>query len=420
MKIKRRLLFVMWLLPVAALFAQWQAMGPLGGNFRAMATTPSNDNIQYIATSASPSSIWKTTDAGNTWNRIGSVSDNVYSMAVDPTNANIIYAGGVSYMSRSTDAGVTWTQQSLPTYHYYLYETRVHPTTPTTVMASCWIYINNNYHMGFLKSTNSGTTWTSESLSVDTTTYSYSYCMNIDPTNPNNVYVGGYIYSSSLGTVTPAVYKSTDCGNTFAMTGALPASTYYVYSMLVHQTNSNYVYAGTQYGVCRSTNGGTSWTLISPSTYYYNFSLTTTPANTNIIYSSGSGMIYRTTDGGTTWASSSTGLAGSYFYGLAASRTLANKVYAVNNTDYYRSTDTGTNWAFAHTGLYAMPVSQMANAPSAPGTIYIDNEGASQCRSTNNGATWTRMTQPIGCGVICDFAIAYNDPNTFLELEGSG
>jgi photosystem II stability/assembly factor-like uncharacterized protein len=188
----------------------------------------------------------------------------------------------------------------------------------------------------------------------------------------------------------------------------------------VHQTNSNYIYAGTMYGVYRSTNGGTSWALLSPSSQYYNFSLTTTPANTNLLYSSGYGIIYRTTDGGTTWTSSSTGLSGYYFYGLAASRTLANVVYAANNTDYYRSTDTGGSWAYAHTGLYAVPVSTMANAPSAQGTIYIDNEGTSQCRSTDNCVTWTKLTQPIGCGVICDFAIAYDNPNIVLELEGSG
>ncbi len=420
MHIDRKLLVMTWLLPIAILSAQWQPMGPSGGNFRAMAVTPTNNNFQYLATSNSPSSIWKTTDAGNTWNRIGTVNDNVYSMAVDPTNANIVYAGGVNYSSRSTDAGVTWTQQTLPSYHWYIYELRVHPTTPTTIMASCWIYINNSYHMGFLKSTNSGITWTSESLSVDTTTYSYSYCMNIDPTNPNNVYVGGYIYSSGSGTYTPIVYKSTNGGNTFAQTGALPANTYYVYSVMVHQTNSNYVYAGTMYGVCRSTNGGASWALLSPSSQYYNFSLSTTPANTNILYSSGYGIIYRTTDGGTTWASSSSGLTGYYFYGLTASRTQANVVYAANNTDYYRSTDTGATWAYAHTGLYAAPISTMANAPSAQGTVYIDNEGASQYRSTNNCMTWTKLTQPIGCGVICDFAIAYDNPNIVLEFEGSG
>jgi len=95
MKFKRRLLVVVWLLPIAILFAQWQPMGPAGGNFRAMATTPSNDNIQYLATSISPSSIWKTTDAGNNWNLTGTcpgTSYYVYSVAVHQTNSNYAYA----------------------------------------------------------------------------------------------------------------------------------------------------------------------------------------------------------------------------------------------------------------------------------------------------------------------------------------
>ena len=64
MKIKGTYLIVMWLLPVALLFAQWQPMGPPGGNFRALATTPTNDNIQYLAAYGSPSNIWKTTEIG--------------------------------------------------------------------------------------------------------------------------------------------------------------------------------------------------------------------------------------------------------------------------------------------------------------------------------------------------------------------
>jgi len=400
-------------LPAAALFAQWQPMGPGGGSFRAMATSVTNDNIHYLASSSSPSSIWKTTDVGNSWNRVGSVNDNVYSLAVDPTNVNVIYAGGVNYMNRSTNGGASWTQQTLPTYHWYVYETKVHPTTPTTIMAACYIYANSYYRMGFLKSTNSGTNWTSETLTVDT---SYAYCLAIDPTNPNNVYVGGY--RRTAGTYTPTVYKSTDGGNSFALAGSFTGTPYYVYSVAVHQTNSNYVYAGTLYGVYRSTNGGTSWTQTS--TGNYNYSISTTPVNANLLYAGGYGIIYRSTDAGATWLSSSTGLAGYYFYGLAASRTQATRVYAANNIDYFRSTNAGATWAYAHNGLNAAPVTVMNNAPSAPWTIYVDCNGTKQYRSLNNGATWTSMTQPLGCGSLCDFAIAYNNPNYVLEFEGSG
>jgi photosystem II stability/assembly factor-like uncharacterized protein len=413
MKIRRILLIVMWLLPVTVLFGQWQPMGPPGGNFRALATTPSNDNIQYLASSSSPSSIWKTTDAGNNWSRIGTVNDNVYSLAVDPVNANIVYAGGVNYMNRSTNGGTSWTQLTLPTYHWYVYETKIHPTIPTTIMAACYIYANNYYHMGFLKSTNSGTNWTSETLTVDT---SYAYSLAIDPTNPNNVYVGGYRYASSV--YTPTVFKSTDGGNNFALTGSFSGTPYYVYSVAVHQTNSNYVYAGTLYGVYRSTDGGATWAQAS--TGNYNYSISTTPVNANLLYSGGYGIIYRSTDAGATWASSSTGLAGYAFNGLAASRTVATRVYAANNTDYYRSTDAGVTWAFAHNGLNAAPVNTMNNAPSAPGTIYLDCNGTKQYRSNNNGATWTPLTLALGCGSLCDFAIAYNNPNYVLEFEGSG
>jgi photosystem II stability/assembly factor-like uncharacterized protein len=410
---KKSALFLLLISGFTFLAADWQPMGPPGGNFRALASAPSNDNIIYIASYGSPCNIWKTTDAGNNWVRAGSVSDYVYSLAVDPTNANIVYAGGINYVFRSTNGGNAWTQQTLPTYHWYIYDLKVHPTVPTTLMAACYIYANNYYHMGFLKSTNSGTSWMSETLTVDT---SYAYSVAIDPTNPNNVYVGGYRYGSGLYNAT--VFKSTNGGSTFSLTGTLPGTPYYVYSVAVHQTNPNYVYAGTLYGVYRSTDGGSSW--VQTSTGNYNYSISTTPANTSLLYSGGYGVIYRSTDAGATWTSSATGLAGYYFYGLAASRTLANRVYATNNTDFYRSTDTGASWAYAHNGLNAAPISAMANAPSAPGTIYVDDEGASMYRTTNSGATWNPLTKPLTCGQLCDFGVDYDDPNTVLAFEGSG
>lgn len=408
----KRVVLSLIFMPLATLFAQWQAMGPPGGDFRALATAPGNSSIIYLASTNSPSNIWKTTNAGDSWTRAGSVNSYVYSLAVDPTNSDILYAGG-TYMYRSTNGGSTWTQLTLPSSHWYMYDVEVHPTVPTVVMASCYVYAGSYYRMGFLKSTNSGTSWTSETLSVDT---SYSYSLAVDRSNPNNVYVGGYRRMS--GVYTPTVYKSTDGGNTFAATGAIPSGGYYVYSMAVHETNSNYVYAGTLYGVYRSTDGGGAWTRVS--TYNYNYSLTTTPLNANLLYSGGSGVVLRSTDAGATWTAHNTGLAGSIFYGVAASRSSASTVFAVNNSDFFRSTNTGANWARADYGLNAAPVTAMANAPSEQSRLYVDSDGANQYRSTNNGATWTVMTKPLSCGSLCDFAVAYNSPNYVLEFEGSG
>jgi photosystem II stability/assembly factor-like uncharacterized protein len=412
MRTRLSLFGVLLLLPIALLTGQWQSMGPAGGDFRDLAVAPANDNIQYLASNGSYGIIWKTSDAGNTWNRAGAVGTTVYSLAVDPGNANIVYAGAYNYIYRSTNAGATWSQQTPPSSARYIQELKVHPTAAATVMATCYQYVGSYYHAGFLKSTNSGGSWTILTLSADT---SFGFGLAVDPSNPNNIYVCGY--RQNAGTSCPVLYKSTDGGSVFAPITNLPGGAY-CHSVAVHQTNSNYVYAGTNAGIYRSTDAGAAWTLASSASY--NYSMTTTPADANLLYSGGSGVIYRSTDAGATWTSVSAGLNGSYFYGLTAARSNASIVYAANNTDFYRSTNTGANWAIAHNGLNTAPVTVLSVAPSAPGTIYVDNNGETMYRSGNGGAGWTPLTKPLSCGSVCALPVHHNDPNTVLALEGSG
>jgi photosystem II stability/assembly factor-like uncharacterized protein len=416
----RRVLIVLFIVMISFLAADWQVLGPPGGNFRTVSPAPSNTNIYYLAQATGPSPMWKTTDAGASWFQAGTVPQTVYSMAVDPTNANIIYTGCIPYVYRSSNGGVSWSGTYLPV-NTCVYGVAVHPTVPTTIFATSSLCKDSIWCMALLKSTNSGTSWSSETLGVDSSFYSWSYCLAVSPANPNNVYVGGYYRKLGTGTYAPAIYRSTDGGNNFTFcSGTIPGSAYYVYSLTAHETNPNYVYAGTTYGVYRSTDAGITWALASPSNYVYNYALATTPANPNLIYSSGSAMIYRSTDAGVTWSQSGTGLRGTYFYGMAPSRTQANVILIANNADCFKSTDTGTNWAMANNGLIATAITSFINAPSAPATIYTEIEGVAVYKSTNNGSNWTLLPTPLACGVICELAVDPTNPNVILGLEGSG
>lgn len=75
-----------------------------------------NDNTGYAAGESVPSNsgaIYKTTNAGNNWEKILSYNDQIYSMTT--VGDSTIYAGGsFSYILKSTDAGKTWINQSIP------------------------------------------------------------------------------------------------------------------------------------------------------------------------------------------------------------------------------------------------------------------------------------------------------------------
>ena len=235
-------------------YATWEAIGPYGGYLRTMAVAASNEDIIYASAYGNPSAIVKTTDAGASWNRVTSINSYIFSMTVDPTDPDIVYAGGYMQVYKSTNGGATWTAYSVS--NYYIYRLAVHPISPSTVFAAGRIYTGSVYVMAFFKSTNGGSSWASVYLSDSN---GVSYSMAVDPSNPDNIYVGGYYYANS--SYHPSVYKSTDGGTTFNETSTgISSAGYYVYCLAVHPTTSNTVYAGTYYGgIYRTTNGGSSW-----------------------------------------------------------------------------------------------------------------------------------------------------------------
>lgn len=333
-------------------------------------------------------------------------------MAIDPTNDNKLYAGSGHVMYRSTDGGVNWLSTTMT--NKYIYGVAVHPTTPSTIYAAGFSYGGTSWNIAFFKSTDSGVNWTT--VAMDTMP-GYGNCLAVDRTNPNTIYIGGYWTTSPY---TPKVYKTTNGGSNWTdVTGTIPTAAYWVYSMAVHPTNSNIVYAGTYLdGIYRSTDGGGSWTKTC--TNYYNYSMTTSIATPNIAYCGGYNEIYKTTDAGATWVSVSTGLSGYYFYGIAASAQNASIVYTGDNKGAFKTTTGGASWNNINNNLNLGAILSFTNAPSSPATIYTSFAEVGVFKTTNSGTDWVQLPTPVGCGNICEFGVAYNNPNLVYALEGSG
>lgn len=394
--------------------ATWEAIGPEGGYIRSIVVSATNADLLYGATYYSPSKIIKSTDAGDTWTKVGSYTNTNYCMAIDPTDDNKLYAGTYARVYRSTNGGVTWTLSNSISYVYF-YGLAVHPTNPTTIYGAGRKYVSSaNYDMVFLKSTDSGLNWTSTSLEIGG--YSYGWSVAIDPSNPNTIYLGGSGYTT---TYNPKVYKSTDGGSTWNEVYTATAG-YYVYSVAVHPTNSDIVYAGTYLdGIYRTTDGGSSWTKVHTGNYSYR--MATTPDNPDVAFASGYYYVYRSTNAGLSWSTVITGLpAGGYYYGLAINPDNASDVYIGSNSGFYKSTNMGTNWYESNNGLLLADIIGMGVAPSLPSTMYITFEDIAVYKTTNNGDDWTRLPSFSSCGDMCAFGINNTDPNTVIALEGYG
>ncbi|HEX7319565.1 MAG TPA: hypothetical protein VF399_04315 [bacterium] len=407
----RKLIVCIMGLCLSAGFAAWQSIGPYGGSLYSMGVAPSNNNIIYIASYSYPSSICKSTNAGDSWAKVSSIDNYIYFLAVDPVNPDIVYAGYYNVLYRSTNGGGSWTYYSMADYYF---ELMVHPTQPNILYAAGEAYDGVNYTMTFFKSTDSGVNWSHVHLN------SYSgncYCMGIDPSNPNAVYAGGYYYNS---TYYPSVYKSTDGGASFAdVSSGLPSSCYYVYSVAVHPTDPSIVYAGAYNGIYRSTIGGGSWVSVY-APYGYVQRLATTNANPAVVYAGADTAVYKSTDNGLSWSYAGAGLRGKSYRCLAVHDADANMVYLASANGFFKSTNGGSNWLLSVAGMNMATINSFGIAPSMRSTVYTEAPGIGIFKTTDNGASWTSMPTPLSCGNICAFAVHNTGPNNVCGLEGSG
>jgi hypothetical protein len=182
-----------------------------------------------------------------------------------------------------------------------------HPTTAGT------LYIGAAGG-GIWKTTNSGSTWTPLTDSINDLSVG---AMAIDPSSPNTIYAGtgegGYAIDFIPGI---GLLKSTDAGVTWTLPASIVATKFY--RILVNPSNSLDLVIGTNQGALRSADGGATWsTVISRATYGDVTDIVRDPTNSQILYAAAWGgvvnssfvsKVLKSVDGGTTWVEKSAGL----------------------------------------------------------------------------------------------------------------
>jgi photosystem II stability/assembly factor-like uncharacterized protein len=276
------------------------------------------------------------------------------------------------------------------------------------------------------------------------------YGMAVDESNPSTMYACG---------LDQGVWKTTNSGANWTQinNGLLNIQ---VQAIAVSKSNSQILYAGTNYGtnegVYKSTDGGSSWTNMSngiaePAGGIGIQALIVHPNDANIAWCAVfSGVadavngLYKTTDGGANWFPIVNGIGAiKNFLCFAMSPTDPNTIYAGSSfsvatstgpSAIYKSTDGGANWVLSSNGLPTDPTeinpvrtlnvsSSNANVVTAGlfvntvtllGGFYI---------STDAGASWVQKNNglPIVQGkLIRSAAIRPGFDNQFyLGLDGT-
>jgi photosystem II stability/assembly factor-like uncharacterized protein len=306
---------------------KWRCIGPWRSG-RSLAVTGVVGQPKVYYAGQTGGGVWKTVDAGNTWLSVSDsnfTSSSVGALAVSKSNPNIVYAGmgevemrnNISFgdgVYKSTDAGKTWKHMGLEK-SYAIGTIAVDPQNPDIVyVAAMGKIYGANKERGLYRSKDGGTTW-QQVLSYDDSTGCVD--VKIDPNNPLILYASMWRahrtpYSLSSGGKGSGLYKSTDGGSTWKLISenpGMPTGPMGKIICSISQANSLRIYAIVENehgGVFRSDDGGENWSLVSTKN-----DLTQRP-----------------------W----------YFSQIFADTKNENTVYILN-VEFWRSIDGGANWA---------------------------------------------------------------------------
>jgi len=247
-----------------------------------------------------------------------------------------------------------------------------------------------------------------------------------------SVYQGGsWDHDDDTDTpMVPAVFKSTNNGSTWSRY-AMNSQNGYVYSIVVHPTSNNTVFAGGRYrnagnywvsGLFKTTNGGLNWNEIGASLSAGSVrELKFDPFNANKMYAGTDQGVYMSTNGGTNWQSPSRTMGVEC---ISLDPTSANRLFAGTWQGVYTSTNGGSSWTEMNNGLFDDDVNCM-DFDATNGVLYVGTNGGGVFRSSVGTGI---DDEPANDNLPTDCILYQNYPNPFnmgteiqyqLESEGS-
>jgi photosystem II stability/assembly factor-like uncharacterized protein len=350
--------------------------------------------------------------SGTKWDPIGPTLIGVRdigrtsTIAVHPTNANILYIGGAQGgVWKSVDKGSSWTPLTDKQCSLAMGSIAIDPVDPQIVYAATGeqhFSGDSYYGCGVLRSTDGGTSWTQTGAAQFTGGGGHSSRISkvvVVPTGAGTLATTTLFASSDNG-----LWKSTNGGGTWTL-----AKAGYMTDVVVADNAGQTVYlAQWGSGVFRSDNGGSTFGGIglgfpSDSVGRINLALVKTQTNTVLAavanaQSSALRGIYKTSDAGATWAKLTATNANCspqcwYDMLIAVHPTDPNVVY-FGGVNLYKSVDAGLSFSSVNTGLHA-DKHFLTFDPQDPTRVYLTSDGG-VFKSDNAGASWENLNAGLG------------------------
>ena len=459
-------------------------------HFSDLVVSPHNPNVimaaigKNLQNAPQNQGIWRSSDAGAHWDFV-LPGEGVYDLSFHPTNPNIVFAACGNEQANagfmvSANGGLTFTQSNtgLPaTNHIGRMQFDVSQSNPLVLYAVIYdkVPFDGDPHTSVYKSVNGGASWVHISQGVNLSEAGdqgfYDLCIAVNPSNPDNVFIGnveltrsdnGSTFSYVRDPNAPSggsfafdsythldhhivrfapsnssivyigcdggVFKSTDAGFTFHSTNT-GISSIQLYRVASHISNPDIMYTGAQDNGFISTHnrGATPYKLeqLGDGTEcFMDYS------NPDIIFfGTIGGALFRSINGGLTWdmnvdpvtLDDSSAFISPYWQ----HPTNPNIIYGCLKRKLIKSTNKGDTWSFTTSSpIVGSAVYAAAQSPVSTNNIMVAarNGTNSLVRSSDGGYTWQDITGSLGGLSGGNFTRLQADPydgNTFYLLKNA-
>ncbi|HVF46441.1 MAG TPA: YCF48-related protein [Pyrinomonadaceae bacterium] len=412
----------------ASAYADWQLLGPEGGDVRVVAVDPRDKDRLYMSTL--DGHIHTSVDGGRSWrllvnlNKPGLVLDQLF---VDARDSRTIYASGQRHKGpggfyRSTDGGATWKESK------ELRNESIHAMTQSTHDPEILLAGTVN---GVWRSTNSGADW--EKISSSSMPVNID-ALAMDPRNTSTIYAGtwwraykttdagkswrlikdGMIDDSDVFAVTvdprnpdhivasacSGIYESQNGGEKWSKINGIPSQSRRTRDILQHPSVPGTIYAGTTEGFWMSSNGGKTWALTTQRNLEINSIAVHPDAPERVFIGTNNHGVMVSNDGGKNFTETNGNFTSRLTYSITPDRQQQNRLYAAtHNTShgggfFFISDDSGRTWQKARNlDVNRVRVFAVRQDDADPNQMLLGtNVGI--FRSTDRGVSWTQLVVP--------------------------
>jgi photosystem II stability/assembly factor-like uncharacterized protein len=382
----------------APLPADWQVLGPFGGDVGDVAVSPVDPAV-VLAGLAPPSGgggLFRSTDGGATWNEIATLTGTpVYDIEFTP--AGVAYIGTQDGPWKSTDDGVSWADLDLGIgLNQQVLEITLDPIDPDIVWAGVGDALGGNAN-NVMVSFDAGASWNDRTPPLPTPLGGAGIA--IDPSAPNRMFAA---FAGGFGG--GSVWFSDDAGLSWVnRSGGLPGNPLNDVEFDGNRVllTGGQLFGGQDVGLFSSDNDGVTWTALHDGSWpqlVFN-DIEIDPNNEDIILLAAEGTgVYRSVDDGATWAFSLGGTGGLSTRDIAFAPGDSDVIFLGNaSVAVWKSIDGGDTFAQSSAGIGALDVFGVDANPNDPLDRALAFQGQNNggvYTSTDGGVTWELADLP--------------------------